>query len=644
MIQCVINGSVAFPDTSAKVKITYENQYIKDSGSYTYEIQFPMAIAANRIFFRFAGRLDVGKRLPEYEDCKLYVDNRLLISGKGVVASITDTTVKLQIIGGASRIKYNSKFALHFIDEVDFPDFSVKTEAVKCRLLGKNWMLGGFYDIDLSTSNMVGQEGVYTLCPIYDETNDTFSNGILVGIWADMGRDYPDAKMYNLAIQPNLFYVLRRLLEFEGYTLTRNDFDKEPWNRLYIANVRRTMKMNLALPHWTVYTFIDELRKLFNASFLFDDAKKTCQLVAMGELDTAEIAEYDCLDEFTSERNEDGIKYIATSNVEFSMADSAAHSYLEILPHKALKEFAVVDCQNREECITKGKAMTEKQRRTTIFRYPQGYIVFVVDFETEDSDVMVEMAKEVGMFSPIVRNENSEESVELKIVPVAMSTMKRWKDDDNKYLLDMDWQGDITVLVPSAQSSKEESMDSLVKKNRWYYFAGISEGDTSGSDDEDIYLTVQDALEDASVLDTKVEDDDSRIELFFQSPYTYNYKNKQPELVMGAQSASGATNVAYRYPLAFTDYRMFPQYTTEFETATLTLQNLPHLESLGKYASKISVDQYHQVTIKFISNDIPEPSCIFSFRGKRYICEKIEMEASNTGVDRLKTGYFYEII
>lgn len=644
MIQCVINGSVAFPDTSAKVKITYENQYIKDSGSYTYEIQFPMAIAANRIFFRFAGRLDVGKILPEYEDCKLYVDNRLLISGKGVVASITDTIVKLQIIGGASRIKYNSKFALHFIDEVDFPDFSVKTEAVKCRLLGKNWMLGGFYDIDLSTSNMVGQEGVYTLCPIYDETNDTFSNGILVGIWADMGRDYPDAKMYNLAIQPNLFYVLRRLLEFEGYTLTRNDFDKEPWNRLYIANVRRTMKMNLALPHWTVYTFIDELRKLFNASFLFDDAKKTCQLVAMGELDTAEIAEYDCLDEFTSERNEDGIKYIATSNVEFSMADSAAHSYLEILPYKALKEFAVVDCQNREECITKGKAMAEKQRRTTIFRYPQGYIVFVVDYETEDSENMTEMAKEVGMFSPIVRNENSEESVELKIVPVAMSTMKRWKDDDNKYLLDMDWQGDITVLVPSAQSSKEESMDSLVKKNRWYYFAGISEGDTSGSDDEDIYLTVQDALEDASVLDTKVEDDDSRIELFFQSPYTYNYKNKQPELVMGAQSASGATNVAYRYPLAFTDYRMFPQYTTEFETATLTLQNLPHLESLGKYASKISVDQYHQVTIKFISNDIPDPSCIFSFRGKRYICEKIEMEASNTGVDRLKTGYFYEII
>lgn len=644
MIQCVINGSVAYPDTSAKVKITYENQYIKDSGSYTYEIQFPMAIAANRVLFRFADRIDVGKRLPEYEDCKLYVDNRLLISGKGVVASISDTVVKLQIIGGASRIKYNSKFALHFIDEVDFPDFSVRTEAVKCRLLGKNYMLGGFYDIDLSNSNMVGQEGIYTLCPIYDETNDTFSNGILVGIWADMGRDYPDAKMYNLAIQPNLFYVLRRLLEFEGYTLTRNDFDKDPWNRLYIANVRRTMKMNLALPHWTVYTFIDELRKLFNATFLFDDAKKTCKLVAMGELDTAEIAEYDCLDEFTSERNEDGIKYVATSNVEFSMADSAAHSYLEVLPYKALKEFTVVECKNRDECVSKGNAMTEKQRRTTIFHYPQGYIVFIVDYETDDSEEMTEMAKEVGMFSPIIRNEDSDESVELKIVPVAMTTMKRWKEGDNEYLLDMDWQGDITVMVPSAQSTKEESMDSLTKKNRWNFIAGITDGDAAESDEEDIYLTVQDALEDASVLDTKEEDDESRIELFFQSPFTYNYKNKQAELVLGSPSVGGQTNVAYRYPIAFTDYRMFRQYTTEWETATLSLQNIPHLECLGKYASQIAIDQYHQVTIKFLSDDIPDPSKLFSFRGKRYLCEKIEMEASDTGVDRLKTGYFYEII
>lgn len=643
MLKCYINGKVAVPSISSNIKVTYENPFVKDSGSYTYDIEFPLSIASNRDVFGSLDRLEVGKQVSDFEDCQLYEMNTLIIAGKGTVNSITETSVKMQIVGGTSKIKYNARFSSHFIDEIPYPDFSVRTEAVKCRLLGKNYMLGGFYDIDLSNSNMVGQEGIYTLCPIYDETNDTFSNGILVGIWADMGRDYPDAKMYNLAIQPNLFYVLRRVIEYEGYTLVRNDYDREPWNRLYVANVVRTMKMGMALPHWSVYTFIDEIRKLFNATFIFDEAQKTCSIVAMGELQGLETVTYETLDEFVTETNEDGLKTVATSNVEFSMADSAAHSYLEVLPYKALKEFKVVECATRQECIDKGNTMSEKERYTSIFHYPQGYIVFIVDYETDDSEEMTEMAKEVGMFSPIIRNEDSDESVELKIVPVAMTTMKRWKESDNEYLLDMDWQGDITVMVPSAQSTKEESMDSLTKKNRWNYIAGITDGDAAKSDEEDIYLTVQDVLEDSSVIDVKEEDEDSRIQVFFQAGFTYNYKNKRIEIVLDAPLAGVQTNVAYRYPLAFTDYRMFRQYT-DGETATLTLQNLPHLETLGKYASAIKVDQFHQTTIKFVTDEIPDPTKIYLFRGKRYLCAKVEISTSNKGIDKVKTGYFFELL
>ncbi|MGM9698440.1 MAG: hypothetical protein ACI3Y0_07325 [Prevotella sp.] len=643
MLKCYINGKVAVPSITSNIKVTYENPFIKDSGSYTYDIEFPLSIASNRDVFGSLDRLEVGKQVSAFEDCQLCEMNTLIIAGKGTVNSITETSVKMQIVGGTSKIKYNARFSSHFIDEIPYPDFSVKTEAVKCRRLGKNYMLGGFYDIDLSNTHMVGQEDVYTLCPIYDETNDTFSNGILVGIWADMGRDYPDAKMYNLAIQPNLFYVLRKVLEYEGYKLVRNDFDKEPWDRLYIANAVRTMKMGLALPHWSVYTFIDEVRKLFNATFIFDELQKTCSIVSMGELQGLETVTYETLDEFTTETNEDGLKTVATSNVEFSMADSAAHNYLEVLPHKALKEFSVVECQSRDECVSKGNAMSEKQRRTTIFHYPQGYIVFIVDYETDVSEEMTEVAKEVGMFSPITRNEDSEESVELKIVPVAMTTMKRWKEEDNEYLLDMDWQGDITVMVPSTQSSKEESMDSLTKKNRWNYIAGIEDAETTGTDDEDIYMTVQDALEDSSVLDAKEEDEDNRIQVFFQAPFTYNYKNKRIEIAMDAPSAIGDANEAYRYPIAFTDYRMFPKFT-QWETATMTLQSLPHLETLGKYASAIKVDQFHQTTIKFIADEIPDPAKIYMFRGKRYLCAKIELNTNNKGIDKVKTGYFYELL
>ncbi len=121
MILCTIDNNVAIPSTTDKIKVTYENQFINDSGSYTYDVSFPMQIHENQVVFKNVHRFDVNKQLPDFEDCKLYADNRLIISGKGTVTSITNDTVKLQIVGGKSRIKYNSKFESHYIDEIDYP-------------------------------------------------------------------------------------------------------------------------------------------------------------------------------------------------------------------------------------------------------------------------------------------------------------------------------------------------------------------------------------------------------------------------------------------------------------------------------------------------------------------------------------------
>lgn len=41
MIVCSLNGKTAYPSSSDKIKVTYENQFVKDSGSYTYDISSP---------------------------------------------------------------------------------------------------------------------------------------------------------------------------------------------------------------------------------------------------------------------------------------------------------------------------------------------------------------------------------------------------------------------------------------------------------------------------------------------------------------------------------------------------------------------------------------------------------------------------
>lgn len=62
----------------------------------------------------------------------------------------------------------------------------------------------------------------------------------------------------------------------------------------------------------------------------------------------------------------------------------------------------------------------------------------------------------------------------------------------------------------------------------------------------------------------------------------------------------------------------------------------------GRYG-KVDIDKNNPITIKFITDDIPDPSKIYVFN-KRYICEKVEMNVTDDGIDKEKTGYFYEIL
>lgn len=83
MIICLLDGKKAYPVNTDKIKVTYENQFVKDSGSYTYDISFPLDIPENRKVFGNVQRMDVKKNLADFEDCRLYADNRLIMSGKG---------------------------------------------------------------------------------------------------------------------------------------------------------------------------------------------------------------------------------------------------------------------------------------------------------------------------------------------------------------------------------------------------------------------------------------------------------------------------------------------------------------------------------------------------------------------------------
>ena len=659
MIVCTLNGKKAYHLTTQNIKITMENEYVKSSGSYTYDITFPLAIAANREVFGNVQRIDVKKTIADFETCRLYAGNRLAMSGKGTVTSITPEKVKVQIVGGKSRIKYNSTFEKHFIDEIEYPtvilDSGVDTASlpkfgysVPFSMDNKN----AFLPIDLTNSNFVGQKGVAVLAPVNDETNDVQANRVMAMKGVTLKRNGHKLKgnfhvMINLALQPYLFYILKKVMEDEGYAIVRNDFDKDPWNRLVIVSACKSGKIKDALPHWTVYKFLDELRKFFNASFVFDEVAKTVSISATNELLTNDTVSYECEDDFSVEHDDDGLDNLATSNIEYNFDSAANRDWREYISQSVFKQYKTKEYDTVAELNTAAEKMTDRERRTTIFKV--GHIYFVWGELPKDGNPDNEETEwrrtTCGYFNPIIRDINSDSSQQLNICPAAMYQRHNLDGDDKKekFIESMfDSMGDRWIVVPSVTNDKEASIE-----------------DMEEDDEGNYYITVQDAMQGSSDDSTSSEEsDDTRMPVAFQANCVVN---RASHAAVKCDDRLDNEDTDYRAPVLYTDYRMYPYYIVSAERASLSLEYTPAntgrtfgkgnrtFGNLGRDDNNsrfktTTVDAHDLISFKFITDDIPDPSKIFIFHNKRYICQKIEMNVTDDGIDKEKTGYFYEIL
>ena len=410
------------------------------------------------------------------------------------------------------------------------------------------------------------------------------------------------------------------MLLYEGYTIIRNDFDIEPWNRLLIANTHKTGKLKYCLPHWSVYNFIEETRKLFNAAFVFDDEKRTVSIEARNELLTNPSVTYDCEDEFSTEFDDEGLKNIATSNIEYEMSDSSNRNWWEVINREIRQKFTTKNYFSWENIVAAAAAMSKKERQTTIFHSTSDDRYWIWgDYEVDGSDKVKEKVQRIGFFSPIIRDMISDDSVKLKISPVAMFERKVVEStDEYQHLYTNDDFKDHKVAIPSSSNIKE---------------AGYN--DMSTDESGDYYISVKDAMEGAS-LEVEDTDDETVMQVYFQGKNVRFIKNDTTYKVGTDKSADGN----WWWPVTYTDASMFPNWAGENESASLSLKNLPHR---GEDMSAL-IDKNNQFTIKFVTDDIPDPTNIYIFRGKRYICEKIEMNVGQNGVEREKTGYFYQLL
>lgn len=621
MITCIINGMAAYPAASQSIKITYANQYVTDDGEYSYDITFPMSIMNNRRVFENVSRFDVSKNTKKYDDCKLYVSGRLVLSGVGTIISVTESDIKLQVVGGKSRIKYNDKMTNHYIDEIPFgvadkPGYTVDKGFSQGF---KNFQkINDIYRLDEDKSKFLGVEGKWCFVPVRDETNDMIANFVGVDKTKQfIGCNAPFIK--NLAVQPNLMYIFRKVVEYEGYTLKRNDFDCKPWNLLYIASAYKTRELCKALPHWSSYTFIEEFRKLFNATIVFDDIRKTCSVINASELTTANSVNIEPLDEYTTDYDEDGSFSISsTANLEYNLGDSANRDNYEVISKKVFEGFEIVNSTelmgaDRQFAATT-QSWSERKKRQTIIENFGDYYIYVEDENEKKS------WKLVGIWSPLIRDKSSDDYVDLNISPAAQVVeninFKSGLVEDNYY------EKRCLLSIPNDKEpdSKEYDID----------------------EDGYSYTSVQDALDDESVLDTS-EDEQECMNIFFILPGR-------------VQTGDGTTaNISWvgeksRWPQFMTDYRINEGYRFSgiafiddaFYSLSLCTKSEINTTCLGSlHDNGLEIDNKNCLQVKFKSEVIPDPSNIYIIHNKKFVCEKIEMDVKDDQIDKIYVGYFY---
>lgn len=602
MIYCVLDGDRVYPSLSQNIKITRENPELKDKGSYTLDVTFPMSIYENQVKFRHLNRIDVSLQKNDYKSATLYVDHLAIISGIGVVTSVSNKEVKLQIMNANSEFKYASGFDKKYIDDM----YKWWNSPV---LLGGKYLPGNppvisgtsffslfwptmiDYDKAVESQRHVGDASIGIYTPIYDEVNDRIINEIAVS--------GTKLIMIHQQCQPNLLYMLKSVLATMGYTADLSAIDVFPWNRVYIVNT------GCVLPHWTVERFITEFKAFFGLSVRFEGNK-----AVFGRINyDAEAVSYECLDEFTSEYDDEGIQSNSTSNLRYNLYDSPEKTFYTEIPDDILNAFTVREYASESAMYNAFPSLTDTEKAQSIFSTPKGYFYARTD-SVAAAGAQYTLVR-AGQFNKLVRDKDNDDAEELSIVPVTMACIdtkfrRLTVDADSSGLwptgdFRVDDEQNLSVIVPTAES--EDATDNQ-------------------------YSTVQQALELGDSVDVSTRSESERMEVFFLGTGTKSFTALEKTVTMATIGTDHTIDSDFKDKVSFALSKV-PDgtvYVGQFHTGSSR------------------IDGKNQRCIKFLCDEIPDPTRIYIFHNKRYVCEKIEIQITEKGIDQVKTGYFYEIV
>lgn len=672
-----LDGKKAVIDEGQSLKLVREDAYFTKSGTYTYNIALPALCPENIAIFGPLARKDVSKAAGIRYSASLLVDNREILNGTATVTAITDTEIKVQLMGGNSELNFYTKNEMRYLDELElgtwYEDEGISSSDLTMREMAQR--VQSQFNSDIST---VGLDAAYKmLCkrlwnentkdnpckwvalPCTNEKYDIACNnfGIKGFVVNAENRYYTcinDLETVNLSVQPYLVPMIERIFEHLGYPVAENCLrENDFFMKIVIVTANNRSAIARSLPHWTVAEFIKEIENLFAVVIYVDEVTKMTVIRSRSKFFDEQVEYIDkILEEYSVDMDVEKNEDIANANVGYS--EVSEYDRIE----QDIKELARYDytfdnedfstgLQNLVNHLTALRRADTSEECSSLFKYRgtifkicgRSAIIELFDHVDDKGNVYQNQAKVllVDEFAYRLKHDGTDIDIELKICP-------------SKYTADADVsfynsEGVLIGNMPCYSLVKSDNTDPTgIEGENSTYIAGLISGETDIIDTKEDLMSV--CLYDGGFVKrdfngdstqeyfrsflTQVAHPDTGVMCFYPSGYlmstytadTYHGGGQ----VQKYANESLALNIdSFKQNIGGRQYTYRTFYSEVFK-------NLNKIDTQVKYCFKFL---FNRIDLKVNST--------FIIRNKRFVCEKLEYNIKADGMSQLVTGYFYEL-
>lgn len=592
-----VNGKLAVLKNETSFEYVSENRLFSGSDGYTLSITFPLRNCKTNIeIFGMIYRKDVTAEDISFE-CEIR-DKGFVKFGSLTIIEINETELKAQFLEGKSEQNFEKEFDDTYINELFLGSPEITNAESVTPEQAWDPQFNNFESVAL---------------PWWNDSDSGLPHNFAV---LKNGKFQWEDFTTEISWQPYLLYITKKICEEVKYSFDFSSWENnDQFKYLIICNTLPgawgLANYARALPRWTVDEYFEKLGLFLGGDFFIDHRAKHISFRFNSDaLKSAQsIALYKILEEHSVKIEDEDVKcdYIETKNLVYKHDDNEMWKYYsckwfidwykdDIIRYDTLSQLIednkiYSDWNN----VDRGRPSTNKSEKILYAEDVDTYfIVRAIELYENDTETVKCILQPINSFGGrIVDERDDAEEVELEFTPARIDFT------EDKY-------GSVLFMNLSYKDD-----------TNWRY-SGTRPGG---------YVNVEDDIK-QSVIQKKIlqgEDEDkaeyySCIFLAYWTGMTEDYTVQPHPIVEDVE--------------IFDDWS---GYTLHDFSLRLNNKTSPNHNVIHK------INPRQKLSIKFLSNEIPDVLSVFFIKGKKYVCEKITVTFTENGMSQLMKGEFYQI-